>query len=331
MAMPGDKKTDGLPRVAVSAGDSRGVGPEVSLAAVRDPRVLAACRPVLYWHAGLDRPRDAGDVVVCGRGDAGPARAALDCLEASVDAVRAGEAAALVTAPVSKERTAAVLPGFRGHTEWLAGRASVDESDVVMIFSGPRVRTACVTRHVALSAVPGSLSIRDIAWSGLLLWGHLHWELGIASPRLAVCGVNPHASDGGILGHEEERVIAPAVDDLRAAVSRLGGATDLVGPVAADAAYREHVLGRHDGVLAMFHDQATVAAKLADPFLAVNLTAGLPFVRTSPDHGTADDLASTGRADHRSMREAILLAARIASCRSGLRHRLDDLRAALRG
>ncbi|MBW2263817.1 MAG: 4-hydroxythreonine-4-phosphate dehydrogenase PdxA, partial [Deltaproteobacteria bacterium] len=148
-------------------------------------------------------------------------------------------------------------------------------------------------------------------------------------PRLAVCGLNPHASDGGIMGDEEERVIAPAVAALRGAVARLGGKGELVGPVAADAAYRDHVLGRHDGVLAMFHDQATIAAKLADPFLGVNYTAGLPFVRTSPDHGTADDVAGTGRADHRSMREAVLLAARIVSCRSGLRRRLDELRAAL--
>ncbi len=327
--MPRDKKTDGLPRVAVCAGDRCGVGPEVSLSAVRDEQVLAACRPVLFWHAGPDRPPDLADVVVVGRGDASPARAAIACLEAAVDAVLGGDAAALVTAPVSKERTAAVLPDFRGHTEWLALRASVDPRHVAMIFSGPRVRTACATRHVALSAVPAALSPAHVAWAGLLLWGHLHWELGITSPRLAVCGLNPHASDGGILGDEEARVVAPAVSCLRDAVARLGGSGRIAGPVAADAAYRDHVLGRHDGVLAMFHDQATIAAKLADPFLGVNYTAGLPFVRTSPDHGTADDLAGTGRADHRSMREAFLLAARIASCRAGLRHRLDELRAAL--
>jgi 4-hydroxythreonine-4-phosphate dehydrogenase len=205
----------------------------------------------------------------------------------------------------------------------------VDARDVVMIFSGPRVRTACVTRHLPLAEVPGSLTRRDVAWAALLLWGHLRWELGIESPRLAVCGLNPHASDGGILGDEEERVVAPAVADLRDALVRLGEGGEIVGPAAADAAFRDHALGRHDGVLAMFHDQATIPAKLADPFLGVNYTAGLPFVRTSPDHGTADDLAGTGRADPRSMREALLLAARIASCRSGLRSRLEQLRSLL--
>lgn len=328
--MPGDKKTEARPMVAVSAGDAAGVGPELSLAAVRDGDVLDACRPVLFWPAGVDRQDGGIEVVEAGREGEEPARAAVACLEAALGAVRGGGAAALVTAPVSKERTAAFLPGFRGHTDWLAGRESLDPRDVVMIFSGPRVRTACVTRHVALSEVPGLLSARDIAWAGLLLWGHLRWELGIGSPRLAVCGLNPHASDGGILGDEEERVIGPAVASLREAVARLGGGGELVGPVAADAAYRDHVLGRWDGVLAMFHDQATVAAKLADPFLGVNYTAGLSFVRTSPDHGTADALAGTGRADPRSMREAILLAARIASCTDGLRHRLDGLRTLLR-
>ncbi|MBW2263669.1 MAG: 4-hydroxythreonine-4-phosphate dehydrogenase PdxA, partial [Deltaproteobacteria bacterium] len=217
--MFGDKKTEGLPRVAVCAGDSLGVGPEVSLAAVRDARVLSVCRPVLFWHAGLDGPRDAGDVVVVGERGASPAQAAITCLEAGLDAVCGGEASALVTAPVNKERMAAVLPGFRGHTEWLADRASTGARDVVMIFSGPRVRTACVTRHVALSDVPGRLTPGDVTWSALLLWGHLRWELGIESPRLAVCGLNPHASDGGIMGDEEERVIAPAVAALRGAVA----------------------------------------------------------------------------------------------------------------
>jgi 4-hydroxythreonine-4-phosphate dehydrogenase len=301
----------------------------VSLAAVRDERVLACCRPVLFWPGGVDLPHDAGEVVTVGQGTGDPARGAIACLEAALDAVRAGRASALVTAPVSKERTAAVLPGFRGHTEWLAGRAGVEERDVVMIFSGPRVRTACVTRHLPLLEVPGRLEAGDVAWAALLLWGHLRWELDVPAPRLAVAGLNPHASDGGILGDEEERVIVPAVAAVRDALARLGEEGTVSGPAAADAAYRDHVLGRHDGVLAMFHDQATIPAKLADPFLGVNVTAGLPFVRTSPDHGTADDLAGTGRADHASMREAMLLASRIAAHTRGLRARLEELRAAL--
>jgi 4-hydroxythreonine-4-phosphate dehydrogenase len=247
----------------------------------------------------------------------------------AVCAVQQGRADALVTAPVHKGRMAEVVPGFSGHTEWLARRAGADPADVLMVFSGERVVTACVTRHVPLSRVAGELDERRIARAAVLLWGHVRYDLGRASARLAVCGVNPHASDGGLLGGEEARVIAPAVARAARAVEELDGRGSVTGPVAADAAFRAHVGGRYDAVLAMYHDQATVAAKLADPFRSVNVSVGLPFVRTSPDHGTADDIASSGGADPSSMETALLLAARIAARTGGTCARLDEIRRVL--
>jgi 4-hydroxythreonine-4-phosphate dehydrogenase len=282
MAVAGHKKME-RPRIAVSLGDPDGVGPELARAAARSERVLDVCEPVLF--------------------PGGP----LESLEAAVSAVERGECRALTTAPLSKERMGRLVPGFTGHTEWLAERAGLSPTDVVMIFSGPRVRTACVTRHVALGQVPSSLDASRIVRTTVMLRDHLDRGLGIEAPRIAVCGLNPHASESGLMGDEEERVIAPAVTRARGEV----GPGEVVGPVAADAAFREHVLGRYDGVVAMYHDQATIAAKVVDPFRGVNVTAGLPWVRTSPDHGTADDIAGTGKADPTSMVEALVLAARL--------------------
>lgn len=330
--MAGNKKTDedSLPRVAVSVGDPSGIGPEVAAAAARDEAVRRACRPVLFWPRSLAPPDvDAELVEVGGREDPSGA-AALASLEGALDAVTRGGLEAMATAPMSKERTAAVEPGFTGHTEWLARRSGLDPREVVMIFTGPRVRTACVTRHVPLSEVPSLLDGRDVAWASVLLHAHLHHELGIERPRIAVAGLNPHASDGGLLGAEERTIIAPAVDRARRVLARLREGGTITGPLAADGAFRDHVLGVHDAVLGMFHDQATIASKIADPFLGVNTTAGLPFVRTSPDHGTADALAGSGRADPGSMRQALLLAARLAVRSGALRHRLEELREALR-
>lgn len=326
MRMPGNKKSDCV--VAVSVGDPAGIGPEVAVAAARNESVLASCRPVLFWPRGVDGPGEGIESMAVGEQGDGPAASAMASLEAATEAVMSGTCQALVTAPLSKERVAQIVPGFTGHTDWLAERAGVRPEDVVMIFSGPRVRAACVTRHVALSRVPGILDGGQVAWATLLVWGHLRWDLGLEAPRVAVCGLNPHASDGGLMGREEEEIVAPAVDRAREAVSRLGGGS-ISGPVAADGAFRDHVLGKTDGVVAMYHDQATIAAKLADPFRCVNTTAGLPFVRTSPDHGTADDIAGTGSADPGGMREAVLAAARLASREGALRHHLDSLRSVL--
>lgn len=316
-------------RLAVSVGDTRGVGPEVAVRASLSAHVLSVCTPVLFWPRALGGPPEDLECRLVGEKEDSPARAALASLGAALEDVRGGNCHGLVTAPVNKERMASVVPGFTGHTDWLAYRTGVDPADVLMIFSGPKVVTGCVTRHVPLSDVPASLTTGRVAFCALLLWGHLRYHMGLTGPRVAVCGLNPHASDGGLLGDEERTVIEPAVHRASGALERLGEGGSIAGPLAADAAYRAHVMGDLDGVLAMYHDQATVAAKIADPFVSVNLSAGLPLVRTSPDHGTADDVAGTGRADDGSMSAAMVLAARACSREPGLEASVPLLRQAL--
>ncbi len=321
-------KTD-RPVVAVSAGDPAGIGPEIVVDAVRSSDVLEAMTPLVFWPSCLPPPGPGVAFRLVGTTHDTPARAALACLEGALGEVESGRASALVTAPVSKERMAVEVQGFTGHTDWLASMARMEPSQVLMIFSGPRVVTACVTRHLPLSRVAATLRRSDVAWAALLLWGHLRHDLGLDRPRVAVCGLNPHASDGGLLGSEEKDIVGPAVRDARHALDLVGGEGEFTMPLAADAAFRGHVLGEYDAVLAMYHDQATVAAKMADPFVSVNVSAGLPWVRTSPDHGTADALRHTGMADPRSMKAALLMAGRIASMPRSLLSVMDALRAAL--
>ncbi len=319
---PRQKAKPGKPaRIAVSAGDPAGVGPEITDACLRDPKVMAVCRPLVFWPAGAGQPAVA-DVVVCGRIGDDPGSTAMACLEAATASVEAGECSALVTAPLSKARASMAFPGFTGHTDWLASRAGMDPARVLMIFHGEKVRTACVTRHVPLREVHAGLDGRRIAWAALVLAIHLGTGSGIRRPRIAIAGLNPHASEGGLLGSEDRDLIEPAVRLAAESAVRLRMRCELVGPLAADGAYREHVNGGWDGVLAMYHDQATVAAKVADPFRSVNVTAGLPYVRTSPDHGTADAIAGKGLAHPGSMRAALLLAARLVPRASMMRKRI---------
>ena len=231
--MPEDKKS--APAVALTCGDPSGIGPEVAVQACLDDRVRAACAPVLFWPRGLPPAGIEVATVEHGGSDAG---AALASLEAALGAVTAGSCRALVTAPVSKARMAALVPGFRGHTDWLAQRAGLRPSDLVMIFSGRRVRTACVMRHVPIRDLASLLDSGDVAWAALLLWAHLRFDLEIAAPRLAVCGLNPHASDGGLVGNEEADIVAPAVDRVRRAIAAMGEAPLIDGPLAADSSFR---------------------------------------------------------------------------------------------
>jgi 4-hydroxythreonine-4-phosphate dehydrogenase len=304
-----------LPGVAISMGDPLGIGPEVLALALCDLEVRAHLDPVVFGdRAVLQRaaalrgvPFEARLVQV-GRSGAQPSAqeagaAALESVDRAARAVVAREAKALCTAPLSKERAALSAPQFTGHTEHLARMTG---ARVAMMLAGPRLRVVLATNHLALAEVPRRLTAEQISFVARLTARELQQRWGVAAPRIAVCGLNPHAGDGGIFGDEEARLVVPAIAEARAA------GVDASGPHPADGLFPRAAKGAFDAVVALYHDQGLIPAKLLDFAETVNVTLGLPFVRTSPDHGTADDIAWQGKADPRPMISALLLAARLA-------------------
>lgn len=325
-------------RLAVTMGDPAGIGPEVVLKALRARTVAAAVAPILVGDTGVwqdtarrmgitlrlqaagGRPRpDAWGVAMTSQlsarfrqpGRPHSARAAAACGEAAYAAIReavrlvtTGRAAGLVTAPISKAHLAAAGYTFPGHTELLAELCG--GVPVRMMMVGARLRVVLVTTHVALAAVPQQLSRGRVLETIVLTARALRQQFGVAAPRIAVAGLNPHAGEQGLFGSEEARVIAPAVQAAR----RRG--LEVHGPLAADSLFPEAANGAYDAVVCMYHDQGLGPFKLLHFADGVNLTLGLPFVRTSPDHGTAFDIAGAGRADARSMIAALQLAAQAA-------------------
>lgn len=304
-----------LPRVGISLGDPSGIGPEVTWKALADARVRRTLVPVVFGDAGDaplpgPLPRGRGEFRVVSelrREDRRPGKptrasglAQHAYLTAAVAAAQAGEVDALCTAPVSKEAvTRAGIP-FVGHTELLAEAFGCE---VLMLMDGPRLKVALATNHLPLSCVPRALSVPKLLSALTLLDRSLAPLLG-RRPRIAVCGLNPHAGEGGVMGTEEVRVISPAI--ARARSRRL----DVHGPFAADGLFAKAATGfPFDVALAMFHDQGLVATKTLDFARTVNVTLGLPVPRTSPDHGVAYDLAGKGRADAAPMIHALLKAA----------------------
>ncbi|WP_437587099.1 4-hydroxythreonine-4-phosphate dehydrogenase PdxA [Sorangium sp. So ce1000] len=334
------------PIIAISVGCPSGVGPEVAVAgaaSVEGARcVLVGDEAILRRAARLVRVAARRLVVVDGRAAidqlapgaiglwAGSARlsrpsafgrpeaedgaAQLAWIDAATDLVREGVAAALVTGPASKHAIATSgAPGsadFLGHTEHLGRRLRARE--VTMAFASGKLVTALVTTHLPLREVPEAVSPREVARAAVWL-ARLLADLGRAKPRVAVAALNPHAGEGGLLGDEERLRITPGIRLAARRLARSGSAAELTGPVGAETAFRLAARGALDGVVAMYHDQATIPSKLLGFGEAVNVTLGLPIVRTSVDHGTAYDLAGTGRADPRGMREAIVLAAQLAA------------------
>jgi 4-hydroxythreonine-4-phosphate dehydrogenase len=308
-------KPSGRPLVALSMGDPSGIGPEVLARALARPRVRRALIPVVFGDASLCPPPAPGRLIAVTRlslKDRRPGhptreggRAQLAYVDAAIAAARQGQVDALCTAPVSKEQISRAGIPFMGHTERLAEAFGVE---VLMLMSGPRLRVALATNHLPLADVPRALHRDKLIAQLRLLSTSLTPRLG-RRPRLAVCGLNPHAGEGGLLGKEELTVIAPAI---RAARAR---GVDCHGPLAADGllakAAREGF--GFDAVLAMFHDQGLVAAKALDFERTVNVTLGLPVPRTSPDHGVAYDLAGQGVADDQPMVSALLEAAALAA------------------
>ena len=313
--------------IGITLGDPAGIGPEVVAAALAaapaavraeavvfgDPDVLARGAAAMGVTVDVACEGERCPTATPGRPDAATGAAQVAWLEAAIAAARAGRVDALVTAPISKTWARAAGLAFPGHTELLAARFGARE--VAMTFVGPTLVVALATVHIPLAEVPRALTVERIVAVGTLLADALARDLGRPAPvRLGVVGLNPHAGEGGLLGAEEGAVVAPAVAALAAA---LGDRAIVRGPLVPDAAFRDAVDGAHDGLVALYHDQALIPVKLVDFEHAVNVTLGLPIVRTSPDHGTAYDLAGTGRARPASTDAALALAVRMRAARGG--------------
>jgi 4-hydroxythreonine-4-phosphate dehydrogenase len=288
-----------LPRIALTVGDPNGIGPEIAVAAAADARVLSMCEPVVY-DVDPACPRAPGEV----RAEAG--RAAYEVIIRAVRDALDGEVDAIATAPVSKEAFALAGLEWRGHTDLLAHLTGAPF--VAMMFDAPRLRVVLATVHVALRDVPALLT-RDLMVRTIRLAAAELPRFGVERPRIAVAGLNPHAGEHGLMGHEDDSVIAPAVADCRA------DGIDVKGPFPADTVFVRASRGEFDLVVACYHDQGLVPVKLLAFGESVNVTLGLPIVRTSVDHGTAFDIAGRGIADPGSMVQAVLLAARLAKVR----------------
>ena len=315
--------------LAVSVGCPAGIGPEVAVAACAsfdEPVILVGDETQLRALAArtghsLDRHRivSAGPVLAdADRVPGTPTRpggaAQLAWIDAATDLVTSGQARALVTGPVSKHAIATSgAPGatdFTGHTEHLQRRLGADE--VVMAFWSEGLSTALATTHLALRAVPDAVT--PAAVGRATYW--LAWlldRLGHRPPRVVVAALNPHAGEGGLLGTEEMTALVPGIALARERMAATGLVAHLTGPTGAESAYRLAHAGEHDGVVAVYHDQATIAMKLLGFGEAVNVSLGLPIVRTSVDHGTGYPIAGQGRADARGMVEALRLAHRLTS------------------
>ena len=286
-----------LPRVAITVGDPAGIGPEIALAAAADPRVREVCEPIVMGPP-------PGLAVAVGQASAAAGKAAYDTIVAAVRAAERGEVDAMATAPVSKEAFALAGLPWKGHTDLLGHLTG--SPFVAMLFESEALRVVLATVHVALRDVP-SLITRDRIERTIALTARELPRFGVVAPRLAVAALNPHAGEHGLMGTEDDDVLGPAI-----AASAAAG-VEVSGPYPADTIFLRAHRGEFDAVIACYHDQGLIPVKLLAFGQAVNVTLGLPIVRTSVDHGTAFDIAGTGRADPGSMIAAVRLAARLAS------------------
>jgi 4-hydroxythreonine-4-phosphate dehydrogenase len=301
-----------IPRIGITQGDPSGIGAEIIQRALAETPYRA--RATIFADASLvvegarvvPVTRLADDDRRPGRPSPAGGAAQVAYLEAAVKAIHAREIDALVTAPISKAQVAAAGFPFPGHTEFLAERLGAHEH--AMMMAGPRLRVVLATIHVALADVPRLLTVDRVARAVWLAGQALARDLGLAAPRLGVVGLNPHAGEQGIFGREELDVIAPGIAAGRARLEAAGIHATIGGPLVPDVAFREAAHGAWDGLVAMYHDQGLIPVKLLDFDDTVNVTLGLPIVRTSPDHGVAYDIAGTGRARHASFARALALA-----------------------
>ena len=325
--------------VAVTMGEPAGVGGEIACLAwahhaaelpplllIDDPARIANLAKIIGAPIKIETVSNASDAmsvwpdaipilpipltasVVPGRIDPANARAVIASLDRAIELALTGDVAALVTNPIQKR----VLydAGFSepGHTEYLAKRTQADGAPVMML-AGPQLRVVPVTIHKSLADAARTLQSADIVHCALVTAKALQRDFGIARPRLAIAALNPHAGEDGALGSEEAAVIEPAVVEIKAA------GIDVSGPAAADTLFHPEARSNYDAAICMYHDQALIPLKMLDFHRSVNITLGLPIIRTSPDHGTALDIAGTGRANPTSFIEAVKLAAFLAARR----------------
>ncbi|HSJ15462.1 MAG TPA: 4-hydroxythreonine-4-phosphate dehydrogenase PdxA [Longimicrobiales bacterium] len=307
-------------RLAITLGDPRGIGPEIAAAAARSGR--PANVELVFVGPAHTAADGAGDELVelgSWRGDEGAAaagRIAGLAIERAVELARAGRVDAIVTAPIDKAALYAAGYHYPGHTEMLAALAG--GAEVVMLMAaehtalGGALRVVLATTHLPLAEVPARFTRELLVRQTRLTAAGLRDGFGIARPRIALCAFNPHASDGGRFGHEEESIYGPAMTQLRSED------IDVTGPIPADTVFLRAARGEFDVVIAPYHDVGMAAFKTVAFGRGVNITLGLPFVRTSPDHGTALDIAGRGLADASSMREALALAAALVRRRHAL-------------
>ncbi|MEI9403926.1 4-hydroxythreonine-4-phosphate dehydrogenase PdxA [Mesorhizobium argentiipisi] len=326
--------------LALSVGDPSGIGPEIAIAAwqagdsagvppfylIADPALIEARAQLVGANVTIAEtlpgqaahhfaralpvvPLDARHFDSAGEPDPANAAGTIEAIDRAVADCLAGRAAAMVTCPIAKKPLYDAGFGFPGHTEYLAHLASRHTGrDVtpVMLLAGPDLRTVPVTIHIALADVPKVLTTELIVTTARITAADLKSRFGIARPRLAIAGLNPHAGEGGAMGSEDAAIVAPAVEMLKAE------GIDAVGPLPADTMFHPRARASYDAALCMYHDQALIPAKTLAFDEAVNVTLGLPFIRTSPDHGTAFDIAGKGIARPDSLIAALRLARRLA-------------------
>jgi len=304
-------------RIGVTLGDPRGIGPEVAAAAARQLRTLAPHQLLFIGPSGTGAESTADEFLSVGTWRGGDAIAAGllagRAIDAAVELALTHRIDALVTGPIDKAALHAAGFDFPGHTEMLASRTGVSEVAMLMVaedttLGGP-LRVTLASTHIALADVPRAVTTERLVSQTRLTAQALRDSWDLPEPQLALCAFNPHASDGGRFGDEEARIYGPALTQLRAE------GISVTGPVPADTVFIRALRGEFDAVIAPYHDVGMAAFKTATFGHGVNVTLGLPFPRTSPDHGTALDIAGSGRADSSSMLEALQLAARLAVVR----------------
>lgn len=320
-----------LPKIGISLGDYNGIGVEIILKALNDNRLLHHCIPIVFGSVKVlsfyRKTLDMGDFnfnyiksidqannkrpnlftcweeetnITPGQPDTVAGNYAFKSLQAAVDAAKEGLIDALVTAPIDKNTIQNDDFRFAGHTEYLAEQFNTPEH--MMLLTGEDLRVGLVTGHVALKDVSSNLSVEKIVAKLKTLKHCLQTDFAISKPRIAVLALNPHAGDGGLIGDEEQNIIAPAIEQAK------NENILAFGPYAADGFFASRSHNKFDAVLAMYHDQGLIPFKYLEVEAGVNFTAGLPVIRTSPDHGTAYDIAGKNIADPSSMRAAIYMA-----------------------
>ncbi len=289
------RRRRGRARVVITMGDPSGIGPEVTLKALASPEIKGLADFLIIGEPFAARGRAAGS-------------ASLEYIDKAIELLKAGKADALVTGPVNKfSIKKSGVPGFQGHTEYLAGKFKV--KNFAMMFVGGDLKVTLATRHIALRRVPKVLNSCLVYNAIALTCKSLKEQFALTSPRIVVLGLNPHAGEDGAFGDEERRVIAPAITRAAKYLKNISG------PEPADTAFYGALHKKYDAVIAMYHDQALAPFKMLYFNSGVNVTLGLPFIRTSPDHGTAFDIAGKGIADPKSMIEAIKLAVILSEAR----------------